>query len=296
MLGISSVLMGSSGIFRDTITIKTALDTIVGKDEKTIVLFQDNKWFFEDDIYSGNYFIDTLLPLSDTPVVFKDWWVHHHIHVDTTDLVEMKDTLNLPLINKDHKKFYLPKQSYINYEFGFRRYNFHYGVDLKSAYGDNIYSCFDGKVRYAGYNGNYGNVVVIRHYNGLETVYAHLSKIKVVENQLVRAGKIIGYAGSTGRSTGPHLHFEVRYKGNAIDPELIFDFNKNKLVGDTLLLDKSVFAYKKEVNKRIYHRIRSGDTLSGLAVKYGTSITKICRLNGISRNYILRVGRKLRVR
>lgn len=283
-------------IFKDTIAIKTAIDTVFSKDEGPIILFENNRWFFEKDIHSGKYFIDTLIPLTDTAYVFRDWWVHHHIHNDTTELMDMKDTLKIALIDSVHNKYRLPRFSKVNYIFGFRRYNFHYGVDLKAYYNDKIYSCFDGKVRYAGYNGNYGNVVVIRHHNGLETIYSHLSKIKVVENQLVRAGRVIGLAGSTGRSTGPHLHFEVRYKGNAIDPQRIFDFTNNKLISDTLTLNNEVFAYKKEIHRRVFHRIRSGDTLSELAVKYGTSITSICRLNGISRRYVLRVGRTLRVR
>jgi murein DD-endopeptidase MepM/ murein hydrolase activator NlpD len=285
-----------SGIYKDTIVIKAAIDTLFDAEKRPVILFGNNQWFYEDEIYSGSYFIDTLIPLTDTSIVFGDFWIHHHVHNDTTELMDMADTIKIPLNCNEHTDYCLPRFAKVNYKFGFRRYRYHYGVDIKAYYNDEIFSCFDGKVRYTGYNGNYGNVVVIRHFNGLETVYSHLSKIRVVENQMVRAGTLIGLAGNTGRSTGPHLHFEVRYKGNAIDPELVFDFNHNKLVNDTLILNKEVFAYKKEINQRIYHKIRPGDTLSGLAYNYSTSVSSICRLNGINTKTTLRVGRTLRVR
>ena len=108
--------------------------------------------------------------------------------------------------------------------FGRRHHSHHYGIDIPLNTGDKIVAVFDGKVRYAKYNnGGFGNLIIIRHVNGLETYYAHLSRIKVKPNQVVKAGQVIGLGGNTGRSYGAHLHFEVRYQDKPLNPELLFD-------------------------------------------------------------------------
>jgi lysyl-tRNA synthetase class II len=146
---------------------------------------------------------------------------------------------------------------------------------------------------------------MIRHYNGVETLYAHLSKALVKINQSVRAGDIIGYGGSTGRSTGPHLHFEVRLMGQAFDPARIIDFKTYQLKDTQIYVNHTWFPYIKNGNPKNqvypayakrYHKIRSGDTLFGLSLKYGTSVNTICRMNGIRRTTVLRIGRTLRVK
>ena len=173
-------------------------------------------------------------------------------------------------------------------------------------------------VRISEYNkGGYGNLVIIRHDNGLETYYGHLSERKVEPGQWVEAGEVIGLGGSTGRSTGPHLHFETRYYGQSFDPERLIDFEKGLLCRETFLLKKSFFSIhskagqdfedeianeeqdKKEAAEKAaqrYHKIRSGDTLGALARKYGTTVNNICRMNGIKSTTVLRIGRTLRVR
>lgn len=244
---------------------------------------------------------DPILPMVnlDFPEadVFSWAWTDHEVHVDSIDLSLSLDTFTLRLVDFRHGDFVIPHNGEVRSHFGWRRSRYHYGVDIKLDRGDTVYAAFDGKVRYARYNyGGYGKLVVLRHYNGSETYYAHLSQFLVDTNAYVRAGDPIGLGGSTGRSTGPHLHFEYRYLGNAIDPEKIIDFENGHLHQDHLEVHSDVFAYKKEMRSRKYHRVRSGDTLGALAARYHTSVSAICRLNGISANSIIRIGQTLRVR
>lgn len=186
--------------------------------------------------------------------------------------------------------------SRITSPFGFRGYRWHYGADLKVYYGDPIIAAFDGIVRIVDYERyGYGRYVVLRHLNGLETLYGHMSKTKVKVGEQVVAGQEIGLGGSTGRSTGTHLHFEVRYQGNAIDPSSIYDFTVDCLIDDTYAVTAASFQYLADARKIRYHRIRSGDTLGHISQRYGVSISRLCRLNGISRSTVLRIGRRLRI-
>ena len=158
---------------------------------------------------------------------------------------------------------------------------------------------FDGKVRIKKRSRTYGYVVVVRHYNGLESLYAHLSKAIVDSNQIIRAGDVIGLGGNTGRSRGPHLHFEIRYLGAPINSEDIINYQTGKLISDTLRLSKQNFQYLEEIKKlkaAKYHKVRSGDSLSRIAARYHTNVTRLCRLNGISKKTVLRPGRRIRVR
>ena len=219
----------------------------------------------------------------------------------------------------DLRHFCMPTTSrVITSNFGSRWGRQHKGIDVKVYIGDTIRAAFSGKVRIVRYEGGgYGKYIVIRHNNGLETIYGHLSKQLVSENQEVRVGEPIGLGGNTGRSTGSHLHFETRYYGQSFDPERLIDFKNGLLCRETFLLKKSFFSIysnagqdfddeianeeqdKKEAAEKAamkYHRIKSGDTLGAIARKYGTTVTNICRLNGIKSTTTLRIGRSLRVR
>jgi LysM repeat protein len=173
----------------------------------------------------------------------------------------------------------------------------HKGLDIRLNTGDTVSAAFDGVVRYAKYNrGGFGYLVILRHYNGLETYYAHLSKIKVKVNQVVKAGEMVGLAGSTGRSRGPHLHFEIRYKDVPLDPMRMVDYDNGKLISNTFPVTKKVFYPNDYDVNAVYHKIRNGDTLGALARKYHTSVKEICAMNKIKTNTTLRIGRVLRVR
>lgn len=193
-----------------------------------------------------------------------------------------------------------PVKSYTTSRFGMRRYRYHYGIDLKVQIGDEILAAFDGKVRVTRFDRRgYGYYVVIRHSNGLETVYGHLSKIKVSPGQIVNAGDCIGLGGNTGRSTGPHLHFETRYLGNPINPEKLINFQTHEVLADNyLVVKKNSFDwyYNKSTGRPLrIHKVRSGETLSHIAKRYGVTINQICRKNGIRRNSTLRIGQRLRI-
>ncbi|MEQ9288039.1 MAG: peptidoglycan DD-metalloendopeptidase family protein [Cyclobacteriaceae bacterium] len=225
-------------------------------------------------------------------------WDSKKVNPYDLDGEKFSDTLNIPLhySNPDLSWTIPISQGHITSPFGLRRWRWHYGTDLRLNTGDSVKVAFDGIVRVAHYDRyGYGHYVLVRHYNGLETLYGHFKKRLVGVGDVVRSGDVIGLGGSTGRSSGPHLHFEVRYQGNAIDPTEIFDFSNDSLLADSLTITPKTFAYLKEARKIRYHRIRSGDTLSHISYRYGISISQICRLNGISRKTILRVGRRLRL-
>lgn len=180
--------------------------------------------------------------------------------------------------------------------FGYRRRRGrrHNGLDIKVQKGDTIYAAFDGKVRITSYQRRgYGHYVVIRHNNGLETVYAHLSKKLVIEEQNVKAGQPIGLGGNTGRSTGSHLHFETLFCGTPLNPALMFDFEKQDVTGDFYMFRKK--QYKAAIaGEPKYHKVRSGENLSVIARKRGVSVNTLYRLNKMNSRTIIRPGQSIR--
>lgn len=219
--------------------------------------------------------------------------------------------------------FTMPYTGAITSVFGWRHRRPHYGTDIGLHTGDTVVSAFDGKVRIARFMGGYGNVVIIRHNNGLETVYAHLSKILVQPDETVVSGMQIGLGGNTGHSYGSHLHFEVRYLGKAIDTEDLVDYQKNELKNSSFVIYKSDFNAKYDLTPQkaghSQHQVvlgtkshaapvvnyktmpgkmvlvKSGDTLDRIAKRNHTTIAALCKKNGIAKNKVLRLGQKLKV-
>ncbi len=225
----------------------------------------------------------------------------------------------------DVSKFSIPHKGYITSPYGYRRRwrRMHKGVDLKVNIGDTVRAAFDGRVRIRNYERRgYGNYLVVRHTNDLETVYGHLSGFIVEEGQYVKAGDPIGLAGNTGRSTGPHLHFETRYMGYAINPCAIFDFPNQTTHTDSYTFDKKTYTkarnfdpkansayarqYLKENPTKPYVRssssgsgtytVRKGDSLSKIASRNGTTVSRLCRLNGLTTKSKLRIGQRIKLR
>ena len=223
-------------------------------------------------------------------------WNNQYVHAYGNAIIPDTYTINLT-------GFHMPTPSTkITSPFGPRWRRMHNGLDLKVNIGDTIVAAFDGKVRIVKYERRgYGKYVVIRHDNGLETVYGHLSKQLVEENQLVKAGEVIGLGGNTGRSTGSHLHFETRFLGIAINPIYMFDFPKQDIVADTYTFRKAkgvkrAGSHDTQVADGTirYHKVKSGDTLSRIAKLRGVSVSTLCKLNRIKPTTTLRIGQVLR--
>lgn len=223
-------------------------------------------------------------------------WNNQYVHAYGNAIIPETYTIDLT-------GFHMPTPSTkITSPFGPRWRRMHNGLDLKVNIGDTIVAAFDGKVRIVKYERRgYGKYVVIRHDNGLETVYGHLSKQLVEENQLVKAGEVIGLGGNTGRSTGSHLHFETRFLGIAINPIYMFDFPKQDIVADTYTFRKTKGVKRagshdtQAADGTIrYHKVKSGDTLSRIAKLRGVSVSTLCKLNRIKPTTTLRIGQVLR--
>ncbi|MDU8887076.1 M23 family metallopeptidase [Yeosuana sp. MJ-SS3] len=199
--------------------------------------------------------------------------------------------------------------------FGWRRGRGHKGIDIDLVTGDSIYTMFDGIVRFARYNTGHGKTVVVRHYNGLETTYAHLSKYAVKENDTVKAGDFLGHGGATGNARGSHLHLVINYKGISINPEYLFDFDDDNTIRAQelwvtkkwtrpayhnsrrqskivpLLSEEEAIA-SLEKQREVYI-VKPGDTLSRISLRNNVTIRSICTTNAIRKNSVLRVGQKL---
>lgn len=229
----------------------------------------------------------------------------------------------------DLRHFCMPTKSrVVTSNFGPRWGRTHKALDIKVYTGDTIRAAFSGKVRIVKYEAKgYGKYIIIRHYNGLETVYGHLSKQLVSENQEVRAGDVIGLGGNTGRSTGSHLHFETRLCGVALNPALFFDFMNQDVTGDYYDYNKNTYAresaeatrlrgkvgngsYTREdvvgtdtetaqqgdttSGEKLYHKVKYGETLTSIAKKRGVTVEQICRLNGYKKDKVLTPGQIIR--
>lgn len=249
---------------------------------------------------------------SPSAQLYKDW-NNRYAHRAS----ELPDSFNINL-----KHFCMPTTSRIvTSNFGSRWGRMHKGLDIKVYIGDTIRAAFDGKVRIVRYeSGGYGNYVVIRHHNGLETIYGHMSKQLVEENTTVHAGDPIGLGGNTGRSTGSHLHFETRLCGVALNPALMFDFRNQDVTGDNYFFRRDSYNKESLVATRLrgkndetasveesnvgnsnneseevrYHKVAKGETLSSIARKRGTTIEQICKLNHIKSNMRVKPGQILR--
>ncbi|MDR2967982.1 MAG: peptidoglycan DD-metalloendopeptidase family protein [Tannerellaceae bacterium] len=258
-----------------------ALKELIESNEKAQLLFNEALKFPADELYGSlwdNKWVDPFR--GETKADFPDSFA-----IDCSSFILPIDS-NIKVTSK----------------YGPRRRRMHRGIDLKVHVGDTVRAAFDGKIRIRSYERRgYGNYVVIRHPNGLETIYGHLSKFLVNENDIIRAGQPIGLGGNTGRSTGSHLHFETRFLGQAINPAEIIDFtngvpHKDLYVFQNVKINgRKSNIYTSSEDRMFYYRVRSGDTLGRIASIYGTSVNELCRLNGIKSTTTLRIGQSIRV-
>jgi murein DD-endopeptidase MepM/ murein hydrolase activator NlpD len=236
---------------------------------------------------------DGAIPADDLYAIWDNLKVNPYKIPSDSILVNDSVYLNLTGF-----RYPLAQHYRVTSEFGPRRLRFHHGIDLKVYKGDSILNVMDGMVRIAKRVGSYGNLVVVRHNNGLESFYGHLSKILVKQDEVVKAGALLGLGGSTGRSTGTHLHFELRYLGQCLNPRDLVDFDSLCIKSDTVLLTQKNFDYRKSSHAsalssgRIW-TVRKGDSLSLIAKRTGTSVSRLRYLNGITTRTIIKPGRKL---
>ncbi len=288
-------------------------DTVMSG-EREVVLFSNNTWQYLEDISFDGIMNQELHDLitEDTSLHLKTYWDNNMCfsNQNNTALMNMKDSVWICVTDSLHPNFAIPVPGVLTSSYKHRGGRWHHGVDLDLRTGDTIVAAFSGKVRYAKYNTHgYGNLVIVRHYNGLETYYAHMSKLLVTPNQYVVAGQTLGLGGATGHAYGAHLHFETRFYDASINPEEIFDF-KNRTLKDCNLVMKAehfkrnrgAIAYRQASPNKTYastgryHRIRSGDSLWKISRMYGTTVSKLCQLNGISESATLQVGKTLKVK
>ena len=262
-------------------------------------------------IYTENY---------DSPAedLYEDWsnkYAHHETVLPDSFRISLKDFC-MPTDNR-----------LVTSNFGARWGRQHKGLDVKVYIGDTIRAAFPGKVRVVRYEARgYGKYVVIRHYNGLETIYGHMSAQLVTENQEVRAGDPIGLGGNTGRSTGSHLHFETRLCGVALNPALMFDFRNQDVVDDYFMFRKSSYQRESALATRLrgvgggsisadanedvelaaaapaanysqesrFHKVKKGETIYSIAKRRGTTVDAIMKLNHLKKNTKLKTGQILK--
>ncbi|MBR6750433.1 MAG: peptidoglycan DD-metalloendopeptidase family protein [Bacteroidaceae bacterium] len=269
-------------------------------------------------VYEEINLLDTLamkeLEISDklslASELYGNDWNQERVNPYNASKMELPDSMIIDLSN-----YCIPHNGYITSNYGWRRRRMHRGIDIKVQTGDTIRAAFDGKIRLTKYERRgYGYYVIIRHDNGLETIYGHLSKFLVKPDQEVVAGEPIALGGNTGRSTGSHLHFETRYLGMDINPNAIFDFNNKTIKVNQFSFSPKLLASKGpsaiHVNGTKYgynngksggsgtatYRVRKGDTLSRIAQRNGTTVNRLCNLNGIKKTSTLRPGQVLRLR
>lgn len=272
-----------------------------------VLLFNDGTWRY----------IQPITPERDSTVYSRYWDNDNISPYRSVKLDSIPSSVAINLVDS-LKHYRFPYVGRITSRYGIRHRRPHNGIDMALKVGDTICSAFDGRVRFSkATDTGYGTLIIIRHDNGLETYHGHLSARLVEENDRVVAGQPIGLGGNSGRSTGPHLHFETRFYGQSFDPERIINFRTGELRRDYFLLKKSYFSiyskYSQDFNaeaernaaekkenelsaEKRYYKVRSGDYLGLIAKRHGTTVSAIRRLNGISPNTTLQIGKVLRVK
>lgn len=227
------------------------------------------------------------VPSSD---LYSSWEINNLF--PEKDMLHLKgDTsVTLQLNGGERGDYFHPFDGPVTSGFGWRDSAQHNGIDIDLNKGDKVCVAFDGMVRIAKRSGGFGNVVVVRHYNGLETVYAHLSKLKVKPGQVIIAGQVVGLGGSTGHSTGSHLHFEVRFKGVPINPKYLISFKEQKLFCDAITIKKTKWGLAAFPKGEKEHIVEKGDTVFELAKRYATTTVSIKQINGLTGRVRLKPG------
>ncbi len=295
------------------------VDTEVGK----VIIYSNKTWAlynpFKFDGIMNPRIHKIMTTEQETP--YSLTWNNDVCFGTKNDLSKLKDTVWLCVNDELNSAFTMPRKGIVTSRYGFRSGRYHNGIDIGLNVGDTVYATWDGKVRYAKFNdGGFGNLVILRHFNGLETYHAHLSKLLVYPDQNVKSGDPIGLGGNTGHSFGPHLHFEVRFYDVPMNPEEIIDFDKKVMKDENLMVHKGLFRpgakptdyYENQPDGTIaatkpspapvktsqlkYYRVKPGDSLTEIADRNKTTVSKLCELNGIKPSSVLQAGKSLRIK
>lgn len=259
-----------------------------------------------------NTFIDLIEDIEPELDIYTEGWNSKRVNP-----FKESDVPNTSVI--DVTGYAIPHMGRVTSNYGYRAKfgRMHKGIDIGIKSNDTIRAAFDGKVRLTNYEAKgYGNYIIIRHPNGLETVYGHLNKTLVKPDQVVKAGQPIALGGNTGRSTGPHLHFETRFMGYAINPAAIFDFANHTTHTDTYTFSKKTYTqprnyapskqnmaksesqntYKGATSEKTTYTVKKGDTLSSIARSYGLSATTLRRINDMTASDVIKVGQVIKLK
>lgn len=281
--------------------IISLIDSLLDQKDVSTSLIKEINDYAENRLLEHDFYVSLTNYYEDSPIpsnsMYGKWDTKSIIPYDNS--ITANDTsLILTLVDTaNFCDFVAPLHDpVITSNFGWRNGRNHNGIDLDLQVWDPVVSAFDGMVRVSLYHPGYGRVVVIRHYNGLETLYAHLHRLKVKPGDIVQAGQVIGLGGSSGHSSGSHLHFEVRFKGKPLNPKHLISFKNNELISDSLKLVKQKYSYTALPMGIEYHTIQRGDFMYKIANRYGMTVNELCELNGMKRNSLLIVGRKLRIK
>lgn len=257
------------------------LNRYISQNQESLALLESE--IIDTSEYPADYYYHSWNTITPNP--------YNSINLATNDsVIELKLTGSIR-----SNEFVMPVTDKLTSKFGWREGRMHKGIDIDLQVWDTVVTAFSGMVRVARTYSGYGRVVVVRHFNGLETLYAHLHRIKVKPGQIVEAGDLIGLGGSSGHSTGSHLHWEIRFKGYPINPLNFINYSEQTLVNDTLMLHKTNNGFAAYPKGSVFYVVQNGDYLYKIASNYGTTVSKLCKLNGINRNSRLSVGQKLRV-
>lgn len=264
-----------------------------------------------DTLYNENEDLPADSLQTPDESLYKNNWNTTQIKYPASAFPSKNDTIEITLKGPNDHPFVAPVKGQILSKFGRRGHRMHTGTDIRLNSGDSVRCAFDGRVRLARRFNGYGNLVLVRHNNGLETIYAHLKAIKVKVNDSLKAGDLVGLGGRTGRATCNHLHFETRLFGEPFDSNKYIDFNTFTLCTDKIYYKNHRFENDldnfKEMLKAepmlasltpgssLKHVIKKGDTLSYIAKKYHTSVKHLCTANKISAQKTLKIGSVIRI-
>lgn len=268
-----------------------------------------NETFEVDTLLAGSEELEVDSLQSTDATIYKNIWNSTQIKYPVNTLPNKSDTIIISLVSENESPFFLPVRGKVISKYGYRGRRMHTGTDIKINSGDTIRCAFDGRVRLAKRFNGYGNLVLVRHSNGLETIYAHLKTIEVKINDTIKAGDLIGLGGRTGRATCDHLHFETRLFGEPFDSNKYIDFETASLRSDKIYYKNKQFeinladlknkpasshsAHASAGNSK--HVIRKGDNLWTIARRYNTTVKKLCAANNITAQKTLKIGSVLRI-